>query len=239
MSVNWTTINSWQRTARGAGCFLILLASFSLVFAASDSGKGSGGEDYYRRDEKLWSEFREKRRIFVSAKDDSTRTVFLGAGLVNQAVVPVWCWATQAEKIRMAAPNLENFKWDLVTGALSFDFSLLWMKYHIQGQALPRYSLADATSRRIVVSINSGTWIPVTGELAFLPGGLQAVGREGDGLRADQTWIRLSGQTAEGKTLSFPLRWALEAFMQRLAGRLREKIESDPQPVMDCPGGRL
>lgn len=200
------------------GLFRIFLISLWVCVSPAEPSP----LDFWETSPALWKEFRDQRRIFVSAKNVGGRTESLGAGLVKAPVGKVWAFANDPEKIKKTTALLEDFKWDKGTGRVELHLKLLRFRYLIRGIATPK---PDPENPRVEFRVLEGDIVPFTAELELRSAKAQARREGAPAFPEDRTLVRITGQSASDRSLSWPLRVALEAVLQRVAGTLRQAVE--------------
>lgn len=180
--------------------------------------------DFWEKNPTLWKEFRDERKIFVSAKNEEGRTRSLGAGLVNAPVGKVWEFANDPEKIKKTTPLLEDFKWDRATGKVELHLKLIGFRYLIRGLATAK---PDPENPKIEFQVLEGDLVPFTAELELRSAAAQRLRAGAPDFPDGKTLVRIFGQSSPERSLSWPVRVALEAVLQRVAGTLRQAVEED------------
>lgn len=208
-------------TTKSRRAFAACLLLFSFVSAAFAE---QSALDFWEKSPALWKEFREDRKIFVSAKNVEGQTQSLGAGLVDAPVQRVWAFANDPEKIKKTTTLLEDFKWDRATGKVELHLRLLRFRYLIKGIATPK---PDAENPKIEFQVLEGDLIPFTAELELRSAKAQSLREGAPSFPERKTLVRISGRSSADRSLSWPVRVALEAVLQRVAGTLRQAVEND------------
>lgn len=216
------------RTGFRAISAFILIGSLGLIAPerarAEAPAVAAATLDFWEKSPKLWSEFSEKKKIFVSAKNVDERTQSLGAGLVKANVDQVWAFANDPEKIKTTTSLLENFKWDKATGKVELHLKLAGFRYLVKGIATPK---PDPENPRIEFKVQEGDMVPFTADLELRSAKAQAARAGAPAFSEGQTLVRIFGQSAPDRSLAWPVRIALEAVLQRMAGTLREAVEKE------------
>lgn len=194
--------------------FLSLLASGALPKA-----------EFWEKPE-AWRRITEKRQILVSAKNEGGRTYSQGAGLVNASLEDVWAFATNPEKIKSTSRLLKDFQWNQETGEVDVRLEFLMVTHRVRGRAR---KYPDPQNPRIEFEVLESSVVPFTCELELRSSGAQRKRAGAPEIPEGRTLVRLSGLSSEDRAMSWPLRVALEAVLQRTAGYLREAVEADAQ----------
>lgn len=209
-------------------CLFALALACVSAFAenpGSDSAAPPASEiDYWEKNPKLWSQITTQRKILVSAKNEDGQTKSRGAGLVKAEVADVWAFTTNPEKIKSTSRFLKNFTWDQETGAVDMQIELLMVSYRLLGTAT---QMPDPENPKISFQVLEGTLVPFSAELEIRSVKAQAARPGAPTFPAGHTLVRITGTSAKDRALSWPLRVALEAVLQRTAGYLREAVEAD------------
>ncbi|MBX3041529.1 MAG: hypothetical protein KF789_12550 [Bdellovibrionaceae bacterium] len=201
-----------------------VLLSFLVALVALPAFAGKASLDFWEKSPVLWKEFRDERKIFVSAKEVDGRTESLGAGLVDAPLQKVWAFANDPEKIKKTTALLEDFKWDRESGKVELHLKLLTFRYLIKGIATPK---PDPENPKIEFRVLEGDIVPFTAELELRSAKAQALRDGAPAFPEGKTLVRIFGQSSPDRSLSWPLRVALEAVLQRVAGTLRQAVESE------------
>ena len=204
--------------------FLVVLTA-GLSFSIAGPAAGVEDEqDYWEKAPKVWQEMQELRRIEVSAQTKGDRTFSKGAGFVKAKVPSVWAFATHPEKIRKSSRFLKEFIWDPATGDVEMQIELLYVSHRLKGKA---HKLPDAENPRIQFKVLEGSLVPFEGELEIRSALAHAKRKNTLPFPKEMTLVRISGVSSEGRSLSWPMRVALEAVLQRTAGALRAAVEAE------------
>jgi hypothetical protein len=180
--------------------------------------------DFWERSPTLWREFHDHRKIFVSAKNENGQTFSAGAGLVKSPLEKVWAFANDPEKIKKTTSLLEDFKWDKKTGLVELHLKLLTFRYIVRGVATVH---PDPERPTIGLRVYEDGLVPFTAELEFRSPAAQLKHAKNLPIPAETTIVKISGVSSKDRALSWPLRVALEAVLQRMAGTLRHAVEED------------
>lgn len=203
---------------------LLLISSLLHAQAPSSSAVTSSTTslDYWEKDAKLWTQIRDRRRIVVSAKNEKEQTLSKGAGLVDAEVADVWAFATNPEKVKTTSRFLKEFTWNAATGAVVMQIEIMYISYRLTGKAVQK---PDPENPRVEFQVFEGDLVPFTAELEIRSAKAQSLRAGAPAFPVGQTLVRITGVSAKDRALSWPLRVALEAVLQRSAGYLREAVE--------------
>lgn len=171
-----------------------------------------------------WGKLREGRKILVSATHEDGRTHSKGAGLVAAPVDKVWAFATNPEKIRTTSRLLKAFHWDQRTGDVDVRIEFLAFTHRVRGRAT---KFADADNPRVEFEVHEASLVPFTATLELRSPRVHSRREGAPAIPEGFTLVRLSGVSSKDRALSWPLRVALEAVLQRTAGYLREAVEAE------------
>lgn len=191
--------------------------------------------DYWEKSPELWKKLTEDRQILVSAKDEEGRTISRGAGLVKARVSEIWAFATNTEKIKTSSRFIKEFKWDQSSGDVEMLIEMIGISYRLRGKALPK---PDPENPKVELAVHEGSLVPFTALLEIRSPKAQAA-IPGAPTFAEGSLVRLYGVSSRDRALSWPLRVALEAVLQRSAGHLRTAVESEKEkvPAEKVPAG--
>ncbi len=196
----------------------------SVVFASIFARAQSASLDYFEKDAKLWGLIRDKRQIMVSAKNENGQTQSKGVGLVNKPLAQVYAFATNPDKIKTVSRFLKGFTWNRQTGDVVMEIEILYISYRLIGKVVEK---PDPENPKLEFQVFEGELIPFNGELEMRSLTAQKQRAGAPHFPEGQTLVRISGQSAKDRALSWPLRVGLEAVLQRTAGALREAVEAE------------
>jgi len=195
-----------------------------LILTSTQALANPPALDYWESNPKIWREMREERRIFVSAKNENGQTFSKGAGFVRGTPQDIWNFATNPDKIVKSSRFLKSFTWDKTTGLVEMQIELLMIKYRLRGKATER---PDPENPRITLEVHEGTIVPFNSELEIRSAAAQKLREGAPEFSSDLTLVKLTGASSKDRALSWPLRVALEAVLQRSAGHLRDAVEAE------------
>lgn len=152
-------------------------------------------------------------QILVSVTSH-TRSSLKGVGVVQAKAKQVADFATDPEKLKANVQEIRELDWNPKEGPLKIKIKFLWLERQLEGTAKFR-DKTDSQERTIDFMIDKGLWFTVKGVLEM---------RE---LEEHKTLVMIMAETLEGETFSWPVRVALEATLQRIAGTLRQKVQSE------------
>lgn len=198
---------------------LLLLFLTSIVALANPTVL-----DYWESNPKIWREMLEERRIFVSAKNENGQTISKGAGFVRGTPQDVWSFATNPDKIVKSSRFLKSFTWDKTTGLVDMQIELLMISHRLRGKATER---PDPENPRITLEVHEGSIVPFNSELEIRSAAAQKRRAGAPEFSSNLTMVKLTGTSSKDRSLSWPLRVALEAVLQRSAGHLRDAVEAE------------
>lgn len=155
----------------------------------------------------------KKNEILVSVKNEDKRSKLHGVGLIKATPAKVAQVATDTDKIRARVHEIKELSWDQKTGAFKSRIQLLWIDQNIEGRA--HYYEADKDQpKRIEYHIDKGLWFTAKGTVYM------RAYNEGK-----SCLTIIDATTIEEKEFSWPVRVAMEATLQRMAGALRHYVE--------------
>ncbi|MFN7729060.1 MAG: hypothetical protein ACK5P7_07890 [Bdellovibrio sp.] len=201
-----------------------MLGTWLIALLFSFSYGAGAGLDYWEKSPALWKKLTEERVILVSAKNEDGVTQSKGAGLVHASVIDVWNFATDTEKIKNSSRFLKNFTWNKDTGQIDMQIEILSVSYRLRGTAK---QIPDAHNPKIELAVHEGNLIPFTAVLEMRSAQSQGLRQGAPGFAEDHTLVRIHGTSSKDRALSWPLRVALEAVLQRTAGYLRTAVEEE------------
>lgn len=149
--------------------------------------------------------------VSVTSKDKAS---LKGVGVVQAKAKQVSDFATDPSKLKAHVEEIRELDWNPKEGPLKIKIKFLWLERQLQGTAKFREKTASQ-ERAIDFIIDQGLWFTVKGVLEM---------RE---LEEHKTLVMILAETLDGETFSWPVRVALEATLQRIAGTLRQKVESE------------
>lgn len=149
--------------------------------------------------------------VSVTSRD---RSSLKGVGVVQAKAKQVADFATDPAKLKANVQEIRELDWNPKEGPLKIKIKFLWLERQLEGTAKFR-DKTDSQERTIDFMIDKGLWFTVKGILEM---------RE---LEEHKTLVMILAETLEGETFSWPVRVALEATLQRIAGTLRQKVESE------------
>lgn len=203
---------------KSALSILILVGLLALPPAGAESTL-----EYWEKSPDLWKKVLE-RQILVSAKNEDGRTHSQGVGLTRATVDQVWAFATNPEKIKNSSRFLKDFRWDPTTGQIEMQIEILMIHHRLVGKATPS---PDSHNPKIDFQVLEGSLVPFSGVLEIRSPQAQNRRTSAPTFPPDHSLVRISGWSAKDRSLSWPLRWGLEAMLQRTAGHLREAVEKE------------
>lgn len=203
---------------------ILIIATMSL---AAGPAKTPPSLEFWEKSPKIWKEIRDERRLLVSAGNADGRTHTQGVGLVDAPVDRVWAFATNPEKVKTASRFIKSFTWNKDTGDIVMKIEVMMFSYVLKGRAT-RHPHPDGP--KVSLEVFEGELVPFTAELEIRSAALQSARDPVTEFPEGKSLVRIAGTSSPDRALSWPLRVALEAVMQRAAGSLREAVENESPP---------